>query len=218
MSLPRSYKRPILFAIARDEHTIFVSWNIDWSSVFDQAAPLDRQVHLRLLAANGSEQHRFTVEPMLGSFYLPVSRLRSTHHVELGYVTLDRGWKCVAVSEPVVLPVRARSENTQVEFATVSFHISFQKMIDLLSLTNREGLMTGLSRLESRLVASAERCADVPPADREILCALDLSIEDLRSGRVGSAERSNELRLYERVEPILDFGPTSPTSGFDASR
>src|SRR5690349_17644297 len=65
MSLPRVCNRHVLFAIARDEHTIFVSWDVDWPSVFGEAMPLDRQVHLRLIAADGFEQKRIAVEPML---------------------------------------------------------------------------------------------------------------------------------------------------------
>src|SRR5919108_3133880 len=69
VSLPRICEEPVLFAIARDEHTIFVSWDIDWPSVFDKAMPVDRQVHLRLTTGDGFEQTRVAVEPMLGSFY-----------------------------------------------------------------------------------------------------------------------------------------------------
>src|SRR5207253_9613079 len=65
-SMPRICEEPLLFAIARDEQTIFVSWDIDWPSVFDKAMPVDRQVHLRLLTGDGFEQARVAVEPMLG--------------------------------------------------------------------------------------------------------------------------------------------------------
>src|SRR5712691_4906134 len=75
VSLPRICEEPMLFAIARDEHTIFVSWDIDWPSVFDKAMPVDRQVHLRLVTSDGFEQARVAVEPMLGSFYVSVSDL-----------------------------------------------------------------------------------------------------------------------------------------------
>ena len=216
-ALPRVCDRPTLFVIARDQHTIFVSWNIDWPSVFDQAMPVDQQVHLRLVDGDGFEQKRIAVEPMLGSFYAPVSKPRATYRVELGYYTPNRGWKSVVMSEPVAMPSDALSENTQVDVATVPFHISFQKLVDLLSLTNGDALVTALSRLEDRIVAFAERDIDLVPADREILRALNLSIDDLRAGRGSFARRPNESQPGKRAEAILALGATSPTSGFGAS-
>jgi Domain of unknown function (DUF4912) len=216
MSLPRICEEPVLFAIARDEHTIFVGWDIDWPSVFGKAMPVDRQVHLRLITGDDFEEKRVAVEPMLGSLYVSVSQPRTTYRVELGYYTLDR-WKSVAISDPVAMPADAPSENTQVDVATVPLHISFQKLVDLLGLTNGDPFVTALSRLEDRIVAFAERDVDLAPADREILRALDISIEDLRSGRVSFAKRPNELRLDERAAAIPGFDGTSPTRGFGDS-
>ena len=216
MTVPRICEGPVLFAIARDEHTIFVSWDIDWPSVFGKAIPVDRQVHLRVIADDGFEQKRIGVEPMLGSFYVPVSQPGATYRVELGYYAPDHSWKSVAISDQVAIPADAPCESTQVDVATVPFHISFQKLVDLLSVTNGDpAVVTALSRLEDRIVAFAERDVDLAPADGEILRTLDMSIEDLRSGRVNFAERPNQLRLSKR-EAIPDFGATSPTSGFGA--
>ena len=47
--LPRSYGGAFLFAIARDPHTVFVYWDIDWASVFGATPPVDRKLHLRVL-------------------------------------------------------------------------------------------------------------------------------------------------------------------------
>src|SRR5215471_4117603 len=199
-SLRRLCEEPMLFAIARDEHTIFVSWNVDWPSVFGETMPVDRQVHLRLLAGDGFEQKRIAVEPMLGSFYMPVSQPLAKCRVELGYYRPGRAWKSVAISEPVAMPADTPSENTQVDVAMVPFHISFQKLLDLLSLTNGDSFVTALLRLEDRIVAFAERDVDPAPADRAILHALDMSIHDLRSGRVSFARSPNELQLYKRAE------------------
>jgi hypothetical protein len=217
MALPRVYDRPTLFVIAQDQYTIFVSWNIDWRCLFEKAMPADRQVYLRVIDGDGLEQKRVAVEPMLGNFYAALSQTRATYRVELGYFTLDCGWKSVAVSEPVAMPADAPSENTQVDVATVPFHISFQKLVDLLSLTNSDPLVTVLSRLEDRIVAFAERDVDLAPADREILRTLNISIDDLRAGSVSFAERPKELQLGKRAEAILALGATSPTSGFSAT-
>src|SRR4051812_832925 len=47
--LPRSYGGSFLFAIARDPHTLFVYWDIDWATVFGENPPPDRKAHLRVL-------------------------------------------------------------------------------------------------------------------------------------------------------------------------
>jgi hypothetical protein len=214
MSLPPVCEGQVLFAIARDDHTIFVSWDVDWPSVFGRTMPLDRQVHLRLIAADGFEQKRIAVEPMLGSFYVPVSQSGATYRVELGYYPPDGVWKSVAVSEPVVMPANVPSENTQIDLATVPFHIAFQKLVDLLTPSNGDPLVTTLSHFEERVVTFAEGDVDLRPADREILRALEMSVDDLRSDRVSFAKGPNKLQLHKRAEASLGLAATSPISGF----
>src|SRR5215471_12801556 len=69
IDLPYVHARPFLFAIARDTHTIFTTWHIDWRSVFKKAMPADRQVHLRLIGQCRVEQS-VAVEPMGAMCYL----------------------------------------------------------------------------------------------------------------------------------------------------
>ncbi len=198
MALPRVYERPMLFAIARDEHTIFISWNIDWLSVFDKAMPVDRQVHLRLIAGDGFEQEESRRADAWKFLRAGVATARDvsrrTRLLRAGSrLEICRDFRAVT------MPADAPSENMQIDLATVPFHISFQKLVDRLGLTNGDPLVTALSRLEERIVAFAERDVDLAPADREILRGLDMSIEDLRSGRVSFAKRPNELRLRKRA-------------------
>jgi hypothetical protein len=72
--------------------------------------------------------------------------------------------------------------------------------------------------LEERIVAFAEREVDLDPANREILHALDMSIDDLRSDRLSFAKRPNKLQRGKRVQAILGFSATSPMNGFAGSR
>jgi hypothetical protein len=218
--LPQVCERRMLFAIARDEHMIFVSWDIDWRSVFDKAMPVNRQVHLRLISGAGFEQKTIGVEPMLGIAFVSVPQSRETYRVELGYYTRGRGWKSVATCDAIAMPADAAYRNGQGDFATVPFHINFQKIVDLLSLTDREPLVTALSSLGDRIVTSAPRDGDLAPADREILGALNMSIDDLRNSRVSFANAPNKLQMRKCAEVILDVRgtATSPTNGFGALR
>ncbi len=217
-SLPPQFSGPaLLFAIARDPRTIFAYWNIDWASEFSADEPQDRHVYLRVLDENGHDESESLVEPLLGSFYAAVARPRATYRVELGYYTTGRGWKSVASSEPITMPADAPSENTTVDVATVPFHLTFQKLVDLFRESNGDPLVVALSRLEDRIVAFAEKDVDLTPAGREVLRALNMSIDDLRAGRATFAEKPNESQLRKRAEAILGFGATSPAGGFSSS-
>src|SRR5689334_18485980 len=85
IELPRVYGAPLLFAIARDPRTLFVYWNIDWSTIFENQAPVDRQVHLRVSRTDGSEELIQAAEPMAGNHYLTVTEPCGTYRVEIGY-------------------------------------------------------------------------------------------------------------------------------------
>ena len=83
--LPRSYGGAFLFAIARDPHTVFVYWDIDWPTIFGETPPADRKVHLRVLWHEGIEEATAAVEPLAGSHLLSVEHARSSYRIEIGY-------------------------------------------------------------------------------------------------------------------------------------
>ena len=93
IELPRVYGGPLLFAIARDPRTLFVYWNIDWPSIFENSAPVDRQVHLRVYRGDDSEETTTAVEPMAGNCYLTVSEPREKYRVEIGYYQPETIWR-----------------------------------------------------------------------------------------------------------------------------
>ena len=99
IELPRLYGEPILFAIARDPRTIFTYWNIDWPSIFGNASPVDRQVHLRVYKSDGGQETSAAAEPMAGSCCLAVSEPRSVYRVEIGYYQPEDVWNSVATAD-----------------------------------------------------------------------------------------------------------------------
>jgi hypothetical protein len=211
-SLPHFSGPPLCFAIARDPRTLFTYWNIDWPAAFGSDQPLDRQVHLRVITADGKEESESVVEPMLGSYYARVAKPKNVYRVELGYYGQSGAWKSVAVSDPVSMPADSVSENTVVDVATVPFHLSFQKMIDLFCESNGDPLTTVLSRMQERALADED--VDLKPEEREILRAMNLSVNELRAARQIFADRKDEAALRKRAEAILGFGSTSPAHGF----
>lgn len=214
--LPRAYGAPILFAIPRDPRTLFSYWSIDWSTVFTTKAPVDRQVFLRVKKADGSAESESVIEPMLGSFYAQVAQPRENYRVELGYYQPAGTWNSVAVSDTVTMPAESASENVAVDVATVPFHLSFQRMIDLFRSSNGGSLTDIMSRLQNRSLTEEER-ALLSPEELEILEAMNLSLAEMGSARRAYSDRASSDLLRKRAEAILGFGSTSPSGGFSGS-
>lgn len=217
IELPRVYGAPFLFAIARDPRTLFVYWNIDWAAIFESTAPVDRQVHLRAYRADGTEEMTEAVEPLAGNCYLSVSEPREIYRIEIGYYQPENIWNPVAISERTIMPAEQVVENLDVDVATIPFHLSFQRLIDLFRASNNDALSEIISRLQKRAVSEEDR-ALLSPEEWELLRAMDLSIEDMSAARRGFAGRGrNGAALRRRAETLLGFGGTSPSHGFSES-
>ena len=215
VELPRIYGEPLLFVIARDPRTLFVYWNVDWSSIFENTAPVDRQVHLRVRRSDGSEETPVAVEPMAGNSYLTVSEPRETYRVEIGYYHPAAVWNSVATSDEVKMPPERVAENADVDLATIPFHLSFQRLIDSFRASNGGGIAEIVSRLQKRVATDEER-ALLTPEELEIFRAMDLSVDE-----IGSARRaffsSDAKTLRKRAETLLGFSGASPSRPFGES-
>jgi uncharacterized protein DUF4912 len=216
IELPRVYGEPLLFAIARDPRTLFVYWNVDWPAVFESTAPVDRQAHLRVYRTDGTEEMTEAVEPMAGNCYLSVSEPRETYQVEIGYYQPENVWNPIAISERTTMPPEQVIENLDVDVATIPFHLSFQRLIDLFRAANTDALSEIISRLQKRAVTDEDR-ALLGPEEWELLRAMDLSIDQISAARVGFTDRRNGAAIRRRAEALLGFGATSPGHGFGGS-
>lgn len=217
VELPRIYGPPLLFAIARDPRTIFTYWSIDWPSIFEKSEPVDRQVHLRVYRKEGGEETSAAVEPMAGNCYLTVSQPRATYRVEIGYYQPKEVWHIVTKSDEVTTPPASVAENVDVDLATIPFHLSFQRLIDLFRAARGDGLAEIISRLQKRAVTDEQR--DVLSAEEwEILRAMNLSLDETQVAHATFNAPVNAAALRRRAEQILGFGSSSPAHGFGSSR
>jgi hypothetical protein len=216
VELPRVYGAPLLFAIARDPRTLFTYWNIDWASIFENTAPVDRQVHLRAYRSDGSEETVTAVEPMVGNSYLTVSEPRESYRVEIGYYHPAAVWNSVATSDEVKMPPERVAENADVDVATIPFHLSFQRLIDLFRASNTNALSEIISRLQKRAVTDEDR-ALLTPEEWEVLQAMTLSIEEIGAERRAFLKQGNGAALRQRAEALLGFGESSTSRGFGGS-
>jgi hypothetical protein len=214
--LPRVQGAPTLFAIARDPNTMFTYWSVDWPTIFAKTMPVDRQVHLRVYRADGVEEKSVAVEPMAGNCYIAISRPSGSYHVEIGYYQPADVWHLVAVSDEVTMPPDKVAEVADVDLATIPFHLSFQRLLDLFRASNGDALAKIISRFQKRALTDEAREL-LTPEERGILHAMDLSLLEMAAARRAFLDRTDDETLRKRTEAILGFGSTSPVRGFGGS-
>jgi hypothetical protein len=210
--LPRSYGGAFLFSIARDPHTLFVYWDIDWPSVFGDTLPADRKAHLRVLWHEGIEEATVAVEPLAGSHLLPVIHARSSYRVEIGYYAPENVWNSVAISAAVITPPDDVAGNGPIDVATIPWHLSFQHIVDSFRGSKYDG--DALAEILGRLQHHADSSdATLPESERELLHALETGMSDSDSEATERARLRNAPDAFaarDRVESILGFGASSP--------
>jgi hypothetical protein len=208
--LPRSYGGAFLFAIARDPHTLFVYWDIDWPIVFGAAAPPDRKVRLRVLWHEGIEESTAAVEPLAGSQLLSVLHARSSYRIEIGYYAPENVWNSVAVSAAVITPPDDVAESGPIDVATIPFHLSFQRIVDAFRGSKYDG--EALAEILGQLQHHADNSdAMLPENERELLRALESGFSGTDASQRARLRSAPDLfATRQRIESILGFGATSP--------
>jgi hypothetical protein len=153
---------------------------------------------------------------MSGSCYLPVSQSRENYRVEIGYYQPHDFWNSVAISDDVAMPPDSVTPNADVDLATIPFHLSFQRLIDLFRAQNGDALTEIISRLQRRAVSDEDRDL-LSPDEWAILRAMNLSLDDIDAARRAFMDCAATEKLRKRGEAILGFGATSPPRGFGES-
>jgi uncharacterized protein DUF4912 len=215
IGLPRVYGPPILFAVARDSRCIFAGWNIDWLSVFEKAMPVDRQVHLRVCCAGGVEEKSVAVEPMAGMHYVTALEPHRSYRVEIGYYQPADVWHSVAMSNEIVMPPDAISETADVDLVTIPFHLSFQKLVDLLGPASETELAAVMSQFQKRALSSEKR-RRLSSDEKRILHKLEVSLPRIEMARRAFDETDAE-KLVKLTGRQSALGATSPSGEFGES-
>lgn len=215
MRLRRVRGQPFLFAIARDTRTIFASWNIDWRSVFKTAVPPDRQVHLRVISRDGVIEATVAVEPMNPMHYLAISGLRESYRVEIGYFQPFDVWHFVATSNEVEMPPQGSVDLSDVDLATIPFHLSFQQLANLFGATNDTSIARVLSGFQKRVLKS-DHPNEATESETQILRNLNLSLPEMAAAQ-RDFEKIDTEKLVRRARTMLRFAATSPAKGFQAN-
>ena len=130
-----------LHILARDPKSLFVYWTLDWAPRFAAAGLGDtqRQVHLRILRDDETEEATSVVDPLVGFAFVDVSLPDAEYVCELGCFD-EEAWKPLARSSAAQTPPATLSEDLTADFATLPFHLSFQRLIDIFrSAANSNG-------------------------------------------------------------------------------
>jgi hypothetical protein len=209
LELPRFHGPSRLFTIARDPWTIFAYWNVDWPSIFKNAAPIDRQVHLRIHCADGLKEKETAVEPMTGTHYVTMLQRHRACRVEIGYYQPADVWHSVATSNEIMMPPAEISEAEHVNLATIPFHLSFQQLVDLFG-ANDDALAAVISRFQTRAV----RYETLSSKDRKLLQATGVALSEVADARRAFNETDSEKLKRHAKEALMGSGSTSPSRGF----
>jgi hypothetical protein len=211
LEFPRFYGPPRLLAIARDPWTIFAYWNVDWASIFKNAAPIDRQVHLRIHCGDGLKEKEATIEPMAGMHYVTMSQRHRDCRIEIGFYQPADVWRSVVTSNEIVMPPTEISESEHVDLATIPFHLTFQQLVDLFG-ANDDALATVISRFQTRAVSKG-KYETLSSEERKILHATGLALSEVADSRRAFNQIDSE-KLKRRAEALLRSDATSPSRGF----
>src|SRR5437660_12832228 len=212
LELPRFNGPPRLVAIARDPWTIFAYWNVNWPPIFKNAAPVDRQVHLRVHCADGLAEKEVAVEPMAGMHYVTMSQRHRACRMEIGYYQPADIWHSVVMSNEIMIPAAETSEAEHVDLVTIPFHLRFQQLIDLFGAANDDALATVISRFQTRAVSDGKH-ERLSPEERKILQRTGLALSELADAR-RAFNQIDRKKLKRRAEALIGLGATSPSRGF----
>ncbi len=130
--LPRSYGDNTIFLIAQEPHWLFCYWDLDIST--HPGGP----AHLRYSRMPGEREGEIEVPFETRNWYIPVSHADSEYYVEIGYYRGDQ-WTSIARSVTVRTPAEGMSQSDDFAFATVPFHLSFQRLVDNLENAFQSG-------------------------------------------------------------------------------
>lgn len=143
--LPATYGTRSLYLVAYDPRQLFAYWDLDWSA--EKNAKLALEVH----APDGTVETRVELNPPEASRYLAIHQPGARYTVQLTARGRDGQWRPLAISGPVTMPPEGIAAESDPAFATLPFHLSFQRLIDLLkgALRPKENLTDVLARLQT---------------------------------------------------------------------
>lgn len=216
--LPRSYGTNSIFLVAQEPHWLFTYWDIDIS------LHPGGKTFLRVLGSGDRVESDIEVPFETRNWYIPVNESGAEYTVEIGYFRGSQ-WNGIARSITVKTPKEKVSDSQDFDYATIPLHLSFQKLMENIQTTAREGetLLQALGRLQrdGRLLAFGKNGGPVITADERVVLEALLGktlLDDLSASGLTSEDLSSRIRdlLEERLSSggaseLLAKVPWSPS-------
>ena len=220
-NLPETYGEEVLYLIARDPYWLFCYWDIDWSK-YSKLKMLggEHRFYLKVITVKGVQEAQIEINTEARNWYLPVKHPATRYEAELGYLDKQGDWKSIVRSLPAETPAATLSEEAKAIFATIPFHLTFQRILELVQGAKNEGetLTQTLSRLqnEGRIAAiQAVTSGSLTEEQKNILATL-FGSDILEKLRLGSGEMERLLRKHlteklssESASGLMAKGETS---------
>ena len=154
--LPSTYGTQSVYLVAYDPHQLFVYWDVDWSATPGAAYTL------HVCRADGEIETEVGITAADAGRYVPAAVRGGTYFVELGSRRRDGSWNPLAHSGRVTMPPEGLAGEDEPKFATLPFHLSFQRLLELIqgAMGNGENLTAALARLQHGDRAGMQTVAD----------------------------------------------------------
>jgi hypothetical protein len=216
-SLPSSYGTKSLFLVARDPQWLFCYWDIDWND-YPPSRMRDGKVLLKLHdATTGAELYSNPISPDARNWYISAGRGNATFYCELGFINQAGEWEQIVRSNDAATPSDAISDHVADTFATVPYHLAFQKMLDTVGSVRGAGesLLSVLARIQGegrKLAFVLEQAPEWTDEQRRLLATLlGNNFDEMIS--LGSAEIDRLLRKQLKHQLFSEAGSGLLPSG-----
>jgi len=202
--LPSSYGSKSLFLVARDPQWLFCYWDIDWSE-YPPSRMRGGKVLLKVYSADGGEVYCAEVSPEARNWYISAGRGNATYYSELGFVNEAGQWETIARSNETTTPSDGISEQISDTFATVPYHLAFQKMLDMVEPAREQGesLLSALSRIQGegrKLAFVLGQAPEWTDEQRRVLATLlGNNLEEMLALEPAEIDRLLRQQLKERL-------------------
>jgi len=194
-SLPTTYGSDLLYVIARDPASLFVYWDLNWRSAFEEAGISPRAIHLRTYRTDGTIENTRQINPFRGHCYVEVAGAGTSYYCELGCFDQET-WYQLARSSKAVTPESEMSDYLSATFATLPIHLSFQRLLDIFESTKKDRRELSVSVAELQAEA---RNGESLTTDSSDLASLLESAGEVPEETWTEAQRAVWQELTEQV-------------------
>jgi hypothetical protein len=147
--------------------------------------------------------------------FLAISGLHGSYRVELGYFQPFDTWHSVAMSTTIEIPPQGGAY-TDVDLATIPFHLSFQQLASLFGPNNDTGVARVVSKFQKQVLITGEP-NETTSTESHILQKLNLSRAEITAAD-RDFRKIDAVKLARRARSMSRFGATSPVRAFEANR